>query len=328
MASIRKLPSGNWNVQIRSKGKIFATRTLSTRQAAERWGIKKEKELNLKHPYFYDCGHAYCHEVLGGKPSQRSSSYRIDRISRYDTMSKTVDKITLQDVNSYKQTRLAEVSPSTCRDEVQMIRRVFRWYIREYLARTGVQLTNPCDLITIPQASKPRDRVVSREELKLLISAMTPQMAMFTELAYETAMRRGELVKLKPKDLFLDQRFLRVVDGKEGSRDVPLTRRAVELLEAALKDWQGQGCPALPNQTPESLASCQAGSSGGGLGRRCAAPPIATFSDHGGCKDGIKSSTDHDGQRAPRYSECSTIYSLESQRRNRPDRLIMFGRQL
>ncbi|MEL6660887.1 MAG: site-specific integrase [Bacteroidota bacterium] len=60
-------------------------------------------------------------------------------------------------------------------------------------------------------------------------------MAVVVELAYETAMRRSELLRLRPRDLNLPERFLRVVDGKEGSRDVPLTRRAVELLEGALE---------------------------------------------------------------------------------------------
>jgi integrase len=146
-----------------------------------------------------------------------------------------MDVITLQDVNAFKQARLSEVSRTTCRDEIMMIRRVFRWYIIEHHAKTGEMLINPCELLTMPKANKPRDRVVTRKELELLLGAMTPQMAVIVELAYETAMRRGELLKLTPRDLHLEDRFLRVVDGKEGSRDVPLTRRAVELLEGALE---------------------------------------------------------------------------------------------
>ena len=100
---------------------------------------------------------------------------------------------------------------------------------------TGPVLSNPCDLLSIPSASKPRDRVVTRAELQLLLGAMTPAMAIVTELAYETAMRRSEILKITPNDLHLNARYLRVVNGKEGSRDVPLTRRAVELLETPLE---------------------------------------------------------------------------------------------
>lgn len=155
-------------------------------------------------------------------------------------MQKPMHEITLQDVNAFKLTRLEEAAATTCRDELMMIRRVFKWYIQEYLARTGQMIRNPCDLLTIPRPNKARDRVVSRDELQRLLTAMSPQMAVVVELAYETAMRRGEILKLRRRDLFLRERFLRVVDGKEGSRDVPLTTRAVVLLEAALSNSDGQ----------------------------------------------------------------------------------------
>lgn len=145
-----------------------------------------------------------------------------------------MDKITLQDVNAYKQARLGEVSTTTCRDELLMIRRVFRWYIRELLADSGETLQNPCEHLTLPSANKPRDKVISREELELLLKNMSPSMAVITELAFETAMRRSELLILYPRDLHLSERYLCVVDGKEGSRDVSLTRRAASLLEVRL----------------------------------------------------------------------------------------------
>lgn len=202
-------------------------------------GAEKRKLYCSKHPLFADAGDEYCHTMLAGKSSQKIAYNRIDRISRNKCLSKTMNKITLQDVNAFKQKRLSEVNPTTCRDELLMIRRVFRWYIREHMARTGIHMRNPCEMITIPPGGKPRDRVISPDELKLLMSAMSPSMAIITELAYETAMRRSEILKLTPKDLHLSERFLCVIDGKEGSRDVPLTRRACALLEGALVDSRG-----------------------------------------------------------------------------------------
>lgn len=234
MATIRKLPSGKWNVQIRSGGKLIDSSTHATREAASSWAKSKETLLADQHSLFLDTGYAYCHEVLSGKPSQLLALNRIDRICRYQFMQKAMDLITLQDVNAFKQARLCTVAKTTCRDELMMIKRVFRWYIIEHHAKTGEMLENPCELLTVPKPDQPCDRVITRDELKLLLSAMSSQMAVIVELAYETAMRRGELLKLTPGDLHLEERFLRVVDGKEGSRDVPLTRRAVELLEKAL----------------------------------------------------------------------------------------------
>lgn len=236
MATIRKTKAGTYNVQIRLKGKLQASRNFKCKEQATSWAKQKEKGIQRKHPFFLDAGYAYCHEVLDRKPSQGIALNRIDRICQHASLQQSMDEITLQDVNSFKQTRLSEVSRTTCRDEIMMIRRVFRWYIIEHHAKTGEMLKNPCELLTMPKTNKPRDRVVTRKELELLLGAMSPKMAVIVELAFETAMRRGELLKLTPQDLHLEERFLRVVDGKEGSRDVPLTRRAVELLDGVLGD--------------------------------------------------------------------------------------------
>ncbi|QJF50757.1 tyrosine-type recombinase/integrase [Roseobacter ponti] len=246
MATIRKTKAGTYNVQVRLKGKIQASRNFRTKAQATQWAERKEQAFRHQHPLFLDTGYAYCHEVLDRKPSQRLALNRIDRICQHSQLQKTMDTITLQDVNAFKQARLSEVSKTTCSDEIMMIRRVFRWYITEHHAKSGEMLKNPCDLLTMPKANKPRDRVVTRKELDLLLGAMSPQMAVIVELAYETAMRRGELLKLTPGDLNLSDRFLRVVDGKEGSRDVPLTRRAVELLEAVSEGCAGQGDRLFP----------------------------------------------------------------------------------
>lgn len=148
-------------------------------------------------------------------------------------MQKAFTSITLQDVNDYKQDRLSRVSPTTCRDELVTIKRVYRWADREARSQGLPSIENPCEYLTLPRARKPRDRVIEKEELELLISALTPEMALIVELAYETAMRRGEIINLRTKHLHLDQRLLSVVNGKEGNRSVPLSRRAVALLRKA-----------------------------------------------------------------------------------------------
>ena len=106
-----------------------------------------------------------------------------------------------------------------------------------------MDISNPCTDIALPKASKPRDKVVSPEEMEMLLKAMSPRMAVIIELAYETAMRRSEILKLTPSCLHLDKRILDVIDGKTGSRAVPLTRRAVELLSVA-----AEGCSRQDNQ--------------------------------------------------------------------------------
>ncbi len=54
-------------------------------------------------------------------------------------------------------------------------------------------------------------------------------------LAIETGMRRGEIVGLRRGQLDRQRRTIRLPDTKNGSaRSVPLTKRAVQVLEEAL----------------------------------------------------------------------------------------------
>ncbi|MEF9673435.1 site-specific integrase [Pseudomonas sp. PCH446] len=68
-------------------------------------------------------------------------------------------------------------------------------------------------------------------------------MALIAEIAYETAMRRSEILKLTVNCLHLDARIADVVDGKNGTRSVPLTLRAVELFREAIRHANSERTP-------------------------------------------------------------------------------------
>ena len=244
MANVRLLKSGNWNVQVRRRGSSPRSQTFHTRDEAERWAIQEEGIDRFSHLSFRDAGVKYCNTILSGKPSSRVTKLQVIRISKVAPMSKLMNKVTTQDIHLYKRQRELEVCSTTLRDDLLKIRRVFRWYISELSGEFGLDLENPCEKIVLPKARKPRDKVISRDELNLLIENMTKTMGAIVELAFETAMRRSEILRLTPQDLHLDKRFLRVVDGKEGSRDVPLTKRACELLREAVRG-QGHGGTAI-----------------------------------------------------------------------------------
>ena len=79
-------------------------------------------------------------------------------------------------------------------------------------------------------------------------------MKVIVELAYETAMRRSEIIKLTPKHLHLDSRIASVIDGKTGDRSVPLTKRALELLRASLSRCSGDDAKLFP-MAPHSVST-------------------------------------------------------------------------
>ncbi|MEY8096539.1 tyrosine-type recombinase/integrase [Falsihalocynthiibacter sp. S25ZX9] len=246
MASIRQLRSGNWNVQIRERGKPARSQTFHSERKARKWAAMNEGGYKFRHQTFYEAGMNYCNTILFEKASSRLKTLQIERIAKNKEFNVAMDEIRLKHLNAYRQMRLIRVSTTTCRDELMMIRRVFRWYLNEVRAERELIMPDPCEFLVLPKARKTRDKVISRTELKQLLEKMTPEMAVVVELAFETAMRRSEILKLTKDDLCLEQRFLRVVDGKEGSRDVPLTRRAVSLLESTQERQVSSGGRLYP----------------------------------------------------------------------------------
>ncbi len=243
MATIRQLPSGAWNVQVRITGHKAKTATFKSKTEAEAWAINQKLGVKISQPAnsLYELGEKYCSVYLRGKRSQKETFARLkcicDRFEQIGLPS-AISEITQEHINEYRLLRLSTVANATCRKELMIIGRIFRWAKKEMI----IDLSCPVDGIAMPPASKPRNRIIERGELELLLTELPPLMAEIAELAYETAMRRGEIVGLKAKHLHLDQRLLSVVDGKTGDRSVPLTRRAVGLLTESLKR-----CP-----TPES----------------------------------------------------------------------------
>lgn len=241
------LPSGKHNVQIRRKGHKPASKSFDSLEDAQCWaeayeaGIEQTAQASSAHNdpilslTLAELGKRYCDIAMAGKPTQEYARFQLRHITKAflaNGLPFCVADIKPVHVNAYRLYRLGQVASATCRHDLIFIGRIFNWARREYL----VALTNPVKDIQLPANSKPRNKVVSRAELQTLIEALTPVMRTVVELAYETAMRRSEILKLTPRQLNIAERTVAVIDGKTGDRLVPLTLRAVELLAESAKD--------------------------------------------------------------------------------------------
>ena len=95
---------------------------------------------------------------------------------------------------------------------------------------------NHLEYVKKPAPSKPRDRRLSPVEYSRLKAALvetkSANLEPVIDLAIETGMRRGELLKEKWRDLDLQDRTLQLYDTKNGEdRKVPLTMTATSILE-------------------------------------------------------------------------------------------------
>lgn len=101
-------------------------------------------------------------------------------------------------------------------------------------------------------------------------------------------MRRGEIVKLKPKHIHLEERILSVVDGKTGDRSVPLTTRAVELLRESLEHCHAPCVSRLFPVTPHSVSTAfRRARKKLGLDDDIRLLPVTTHPYHDGGKKGV-----------------------------------------
>ncbi|SDI81403.1 tyrosine-type recombinase/integrase [Lutimaribacter saemankumensis] len=237
MASIRKRANGKFCVQIRITGHPHISKTFNNIDDAKAWAECEETRLastpvdkSEKTETLLSIARKYCDMQLHGKPSCHLMLQRLERIAKH--FPQEFISISRMDVNAYKSRRLLEVSGPTVREEIQAINKLFRWAEREMIFG-DIAIRSPAQNIALPPSSKPLNRVVERHELEALLAEINPLMREIVEIAYETAMRRSEIIKLTPRHLDLDNRVLLVENGKTGDRTVPLTRRAIALLRGA-----------------------------------------------------------------------------------------------
>ena len=107
---------------------------------------------------------------------------------------------------------------------------------------------NPVSGIKKPKQNPPRDRRLEFGEEQLLLEgcsqSQNPYLKHLVVVAIETAMRRGELLKLEWKHINLKDRTAYLPTTKNGSpRTVPLSTRAIQELKTMPIDITGRVFP-------------------------------------------------------------------------------------
>ena len=201
---------------------------------------------------FRELGERYLAEVLIHKKGYAKERYNIRPVINY-LKDYTLIAVRPHVVTAYMKHRLAQVSPATVRRELGLISRILTSAERDF----GIYLPqgNPVTKIKKPKETA-RERRPSPEELELLGSDRT--IDLYVRFAVETGMRRGEIVKVKPKHLLGDDKnLLYIPDTKTGiPRTVPLSTRAQEALEELLRATNGCGKIAAENVTQAFSRAC------------------------------------------------------------------------
>ncbi|WP_157651791.1 tyrosine-type recombinase/integrase [Burkholderia ubonensis] len=250
--------NGNTRAQIRMRGQE-ASATFDTRLEAEQWAEQIEARIKR--------GEIIRHDEFGENPkvsaiidkylkevSPTKGSYKFERIAglrflRHDTFQKRVSNFTASDLRAWRDARLngdaslkiTKVSSPSVLREMAFLSAIFTHAIKEW----GVALKqNPVSLVTLPKKNPARTRRVTDDDLKKLAEqldgydcAHAPQTCREWTMwgvafAIETAMRRGEFTRVQWKNVHVPERYIYLPKTKNGeAREVPLSKRAVELLK-------------------------------------------------------------------------------------------------
>ena len=229
-----------WRAQIRRKGYPTLSATFDTKAEAQRWAAEIEGDMSRSR--FVDTREAesttltealtrYVNEVSESKKGSAQEKVRAKKWQKSAWGEKSLAAIRSSDMAAYRDAELkAGKSTATVRLNLALISHLYTVASKDW----GIQgLKNPCTAIRMPKGSKQRERRPTTAELKALLKHagdINAELPVIIELAVETAMRRSELVMLRKDQVRGRVAFLE--DTKNGERrSVPLSKRAVELLE-------------------------------------------------------------------------------------------------
>lgn len=264
MAAITKRENGQWQAKIRRRGWPVQSKTFRTKADAEGWARAVEREMDIgafihrddaERTTFKDAADRYSREVLPKQRGKAQAEYVIKRVvERFGAYS--LAAISPAMLSEYRDERAREVSGQTVLHEIGMVSRIFKAAALDW----GIALPhgNPVALVRKPALDNGRERRLERNEEALVLEALQGREAVWAHaaavLAIETAGRMSELLALRWGEIDLKRRVARL-RGKDGGvtkngedyRDVPLSTRAVALLEGLPRSVKGFALPLSQN---------------------------------------------------------------------------------
>lgn len=236
MASIERRGK-RWRAHVYRDGKR-STKTFDTKAQAQAWAAQRSLELagaQLEPHTLGDALRRYAREVSPSKRGHRWETIRLAALGKAPIAAMRLEALRTPDLVAWRDARLAEVSPSTARRELNLLRSVFNQCVKEW----HWLRTSPMVGLKIPTEPPSRRRRVTADEIERVTLALgydgsppenaSQRVAVAFLFALETAMRAGEILGLTWADVHAKSVTLpRTKNGDR--REVPLSTRARELL--------------------------------------------------------------------------------------------------
>ena len=248
------LHRGKYQVRIRRVGSPSISRTFSRKKDAEAWAVVTEQKMEkgdyepdgaLRFTTLGELLECYSKEVTPTKRSQEIEGMRIEKMKRSWISEIRLLNLRPHHIAKYRDERLLTIQGNAVARDLSLISHAIDTAIKEWnypLKR------NPVSAVRKPTSNRSRNRRLELGEEQPLLNAVNHSqniwLAPLVEIAIETAMRRGELLSIEWSDVDLDRRTIHLENTKNGSpRTVPLSRRALEILNTIPRDISGRVFP-------------------------------------------------------------------------------------
>lgn len=241
MASLR-YRNNKWQVQVRRYGHSPQSKSFLSKGDAQRWARHVEIELDrtlipndprlLSTITVAEVLTRYRDTHTRSHRGHVSESKRIEVFLRSEWSKLPLAKANPALFSRYRDTRLRQVQPGTVIRELGLLRSIFETARRDW---GYASFQNPLAGIRKPKAPDGRERRLKPGELEALTAACRTVAGSWLlhgfQLAIETGLRRGELLRIRWRDINFGAAVLHVPFTKtDKARTIPLTDRAVEIL--------------------------------------------------------------------------------------------------
>lgn len=279
MATFRKRPNNQWQVQIRKKGYPTFSKTFSQKYDAKEWASVIESEMvrgvfvsraTAEKTSLADLIARYRIEITPTHKGRDSEEFRLRALQKYPLSNVMVAHLRNSDFAKFRDQRLKSVKPATVVRELTLMQQVIQHARREW----DIALPdNPVSLVKRPRFNNERcRRLFPEEESRLLVAAKpvsrnadgtlrsgvhTPWLYPVVVIALETGMRQSEIVSLRWSNVNLQIGTAYLPETKNGRpRDVPLSRKAREILAALPRTTDERVFPVTANAIKLAWQRC------------------------------------------------------------------------
>ncbi len=197
------------------------------RVRARREGYCPTQERNKPRPVqFQDMAEEY---LRWAKVNHRGYREDVSRMSRLVAAfrGKTLDEITVRDVEAFKAKLAAQMSPASVNRHLALLKHLFTLGIQ-----WGKATKNPAKSVRLFKENNARVRYLTADEEARLFQVCPDRYKPFVSVALHTGFRKGELLGLRWRDVDFEAGVLTVERSKHGeAKRVPMNSRVVEILK-------------------------------------------------------------------------------------------------